>query len=440
MRGYILGWGKGIPDEDMTQLDEKTRYYEIPNLEANSEYVISLRARNNQGDGIPVYDTVRTREEDVVEMPTPLEVPVGLRAIPMSGTSIVVYWTDTTLSKSQQVTDNRHYTVKYKAVGSSRERLHNTTNLNCMISDLRPNTQYEFEVKVVKGRRDSPWSMSVLNTTLQAAPVSPPRDLQIRPHEEEAQSVILTWQAPKHTVGPITGYVVYYTTDHERRDRDWIQETVIGDKTMALLRNLHPQTKYYFKVQTRNTKGVGQFSAMVEYEVAPVAQRAQQNPFAEFPPTAIYIIIGGVVMLLLATVIIISVVCRKKTTESPEHLKKSYQKNNAANLKPPDLWIHHDQMELKNMEKNPNNLATTTTPGSDIVPSNGVMTLPRSVHHSEYDSSSNLSHITNSLDKRNYIPAYMGKLSSLIFVLTSFNRNIFRSYEPFRRFISKLTD
>ena len=119
VRSYILGWGKGIPDEDTAEIEERMRYFEIPNLEPNSEYVISLRARNAMGDGAPKYDTVRTREDAPIEAPTPLEVPVGLRAIPMSGTSIVVYWTDTTLSKSQHVSDNRHYVVRYSPNGSS---------------------------------------------------------------------------------------------------------------------------------------------------------------------------------------------------------------------------------------------------------------------------------------------------------------------------------
>lgn len=137
VRGFILGWGKGIPDEETFELEENTRYYEIKSLEPNSEYVISLRARNLVGDGPPIYDTVRTREETAVEAPSPLEVPVGLRAIPMSGTSIVVYWTDTTLSKSQHVTDNRHYVVRYSSTGSTRHRYHNTTDLNCKYKRLK---------------------------------------------------------------------------------------------------------------------------------------------------------------------------------------------------------------------------------------------------------------------------------------------------------------
>lgn len=204
MRGYTLGWGKGIPDDETVQLEENIRHFEIKSLEANSEYVISLRARNLKGDGQPVYDTTRTREDLPIETATPLEVPVGLRAIPMSGTSIVVYWTDTTLSKSQHVTDNRHYVVRYSSTGSTRFRYHNTTDLNCMIGELKPNTKYEFAVKVVKGRRESLWSMSVLNTTMPSSVATPPRDLTIRVDEKNPYSVTLQWQPPKFTVGTIT--------------------------------------------------------------------------------------------------------------------------------------------------------------------------------------------------------------------------------------------
>lgn len=96
--------------------------------------------------------------------------------------------------------------------------------------------------------------------------------------------------------------------------------------------------------------------------------------------------------------------CRRKPQETPEHAKKSYQKNNAGIIKPPDLWIHHDQMELKNMEKN----HLTTTPGcNDGASSSGAMTLPRSVIHEFETEPTTMAHVTNSLDKRTYVPGYM---------------------------------
>ena len=59
MRGYTIGWGKGIPDEVTQLVDDKARSFVIKNLRPNSEYVISLRAYNEVGDGRPIYETIR---------------------------------------------------------------------------------------------------------------------------------------------------------------------------------------------------------------------------------------------------------------------------------------------------------------------------------------------------------------------------------------------
>ncbi|XP_059613953.1 neogenin [Phlebotomus argentipes] len=407
LRGFTLGWGKGLPDVEMKELDSIARYYEIKGLEPNSEYVISLKARNLVGDGPPIYDYVRTREEALVEPPAPLEVPVGLRAITMSSNSIVVYWTDTTLSKSQQVTDNRHYLVRYNPVATTRFKYHNTTSLNCMIGDLKSNMQYEFTVKVAKGRRQSAWSMSVFNTTLQQNPIPPPRDLAVRIDDHNPQNVILHWQISSQFVDQVTGFLVYYTTDTSKRDRDWAVEAIVGNsQTMAVIKNLMPYTTYYFKVQTRNIKGYGPFSTMVSHTTGKeVLTREQPSTLGGFSNTSVlYLIIGVALLLVLIGVIIVAIVCRRKTPSTPDHAKKSYHKNNAGIIKPPDLWIHHDQMELKNIEKN--NQQPPQTQISDGASSSGAMTLPRSVIH-DYDSETPISHVTNSLDKRSYVPGYI---------------------------------
>lgn len=102
---------------------------------------------------------------------TPMLPPVGLKAFVLSSSTVVLYWTDTTLSRNQLITDNRYYTVRYTTYmysSTPKYRYFNSTDLNCMIDDLKPNTQYEFSVKVVKGRRESKWSMSVINTTQEA--------------------------------------------------------------------------------------------------------------------------------------------------------------------------------------------------------------------------------------------------------------------------------
>jgi len=43
----------------------------------------------------------------------------------------------------------------------------NTSYLNFSVKDLRPDTEYEFSVKIIKGRRQSAWSLSVFNKTFE---------------------------------------------------------------------------------------------------------------------------------------------------------------------------------------------------------------------------------------------------------------------------------
>ena len=101
------------------------------------------------------------------EPATPMIPPVGLKAIVLSPNTIVVTWSDTSLGRNQRITDNRYYTIRYNQQGARRHRSLNSTDLNIHIDDLKPNTEYEFSVKVIKGRRESTWSMSVLNRTFE---------------------------------------------------------------------------------------------------------------------------------------------------------------------------------------------------------------------------------------------------------------------------------
>ncbi|XP_017838643.1 neogenin isoform X2 [Drosophila busckii] len=416
IRNYVLGWGRGIPDENSIELKDTERYYVLNNLESNAEYVLSLRARNRKGDGPPVYDNIKTRDEAPLNVPLPLEVPVGLRATTMSSSSIVVHWTDTMLSKNELPNDNRHYTVSYGMLGSNRYRYHNTTQLHTEINDLRPNTQYEFAVKVVKGRSESAWSMSVSNVTYQNVPVSPPRELSVRQDDQNPYNIIVQWLPPRHTVGQITGYNVFYTTETTKRDRDWFIEAFNGQETMLMLPNLKPHTTYYFKVQARLGKTNNKeresnapFSTLVAFTTNPAVimheldmgiGKGMDNQ------NLLYIIIGGTALVLLLLLLGLLLLCRRKPQSSPEHTKKSYQKNNVGVPKPPDLWIHHDQMELKNIDKGLGHNATPVC--SDNASSSGALTLPRSVVHSEYEVETPVpGHVTNSLDKRSYVAGYM---------------------------------
>ncbi|KAK9876148.1 hypothetical protein WA026_011265 [Henosepilachna vigintioctopunctata] len=407
VRNYILGWGKGVPDMFAQELDEKSRSYMIERLESNSEYVISLRASNQIGAGIPAYANVRTQDEPPPEPQQPLIPPIGLKAHVLSTTSVVLYWTDTTLSKTQIIKDSRYYVVKYAADRSLRSKYLNVTDLNVMINDLKPNTLYEFSVKLVKGRKESPWSMVVTNTTWDTPPSAAPRDLDVHLLDDKMQLVELTWQPPKMSGARITGYIIFYTDNATKSDREWSVLAIKGDKHSSTIPDLKPFTEYFFKIQARNSRGYGPFSPVVTFrtgfiDVGVVSSSKGQTSDSKGMFSSnmlLYMIIGGcIVAVKTISIVAAFLCCRRKqpTTTSPDRSKKGYQKGN-QDIKPPDLWIHHDQMELKNMEKSHSS--------NDAASSSGALTLPRSVGGNEYDNHDTLH--SSSLDKRTYIPSYV---------------------------------
>ncbi|XP_044590611.1 neogenin isoform X4 [Cotesia glomerata] len=419
VRGYIIGWGKGYPDVFNQELDGKQRYYSIESLDPMFEYVISLRATNEAGEGPPIYANVRTIEKTAVESTvTPLIPPVGLKAVVLSANTVVLYWTDTSLSGGQRISDNRYYVVRYAPYHpltlSPRYKYFNASDLNCMIDDLKPNTQYEFTVKTVKGKRESPWSMIALNQTHEAAPTSSPRDLTVQSYEDRSTAVIVHWQPPKQPNGHIIGYIISYSTDNTKRERDWHVEGVLGNKTEYIIKGLKPSTTYYFKIQGRNIKGYGPFSSIVVFKT-PLSNgmdyddfySQQQQDGRGLSQVLIYIIIGCAVILITGVAVVVIFVCCRRQNESPDR-KKGYMKdvNQKTNIKPPDLWIHHDQMELKALEKSSINGETLTSTTSGGIVNN---TLPRSgnTDYNHTDTSGNTVINSGSLDKRTYVPSYM---------------------------------
>nr|XP_045611215.1 neogenin-like isoform X3 [Procambarus clarkii] len=408
MRGYTIGWGRGIPDVYSKIVDSKQRSYVIEDLDPNAEYVISLRAFNNVGDGQPVYEQVRTRptEEAVAATLTP---PVGLKAVVLTSFTVALQWTDTTLNRNQYISDTRYYTVRYTTYSSAsssspRYRYVNATDVTCLIDNLKPSTMYEFAVKTTKGRRESPWSLVVSNTTLVARPSSPPRDVTVVTIPDEPSTTIFNWQPPKQSNGKITGYLIFYTTDAAG---DWVMEEVLGDRMTSTVHGLTPSTLYYYKMQARNVKGFGPFSSVGNFTTLPAVGKSIGKPSGWFVDrgSLIVLVIAGVAgaITLIGAFVGATIYCRRvKPQPRPSNVRGrvlgdaaavppaaspsaasvnitlqprvgSCSKSNKPEVQPPDLWIHHDHLELKNFDKgerssSPNHAAIINHTGPEYEP------------------------------------------------------------------------
>ncbi|KAM6992967.1 netrin receptor DCC-like [Passerculus sandwichensis] len=61
IRGFLISYGLGSPYAHTVTLDSTQNSYKILNLEPNSHYVVSLKAFNNAGPGIPLYGSATTK-------------------------------------------------------------------------------------------------------------------------------------------------------------------------------------------------------------------------------------------------------------------------------------------------------------------------------------------------------------------------------------------
>lgn len=97
----------------------------------------------------------------------------------MSVESIELRWTDWHLKPDENIPDDRYYMVRYceaqadASLGESREatgyRYKNSTERRVIISNLTAGTLYDFSVKLIVGTRQSDWSMTTSQMTMEAS-------------------------------------------------------------------------------------------------------------------------------------------------------------------------------------------------------------------------------------------------------------------------------
>ncbi|XP_061036073.1 neogenin isoform X6 [Eubalaena glacialis] len=374
VRGYAIGYGIGSPHAQTIKVDYKQRYYTIENLDPSSHYVITLKAFNNVGEGIPLYESAVTRPHTVPD-PTPMMPPVGVQASILSHDTIRITWADNSLPKHQKITDSRYYTVRWKTniPANTKYKNANATTLSYLVTGLKPNTLYEFSVMVTKGRRSSTWSMTAHGTTFELVPTSPPKDVTVVSKEGKPRTIIVNWQPPSEANGKITGYIIYYSTDVNAEIHDWVIEPVVGNRLTHQIQELTLDTPYYFKIQARNSKGMGPMSEAVQFRTPKDSNM-------------LLVIIVSVGVITIVVVVIIAVFCTRRTTSHQKKKRAACKsvngshkyKGNSKDVKPPDLWIHHERLELKPIDKSPDpNPIMTDTPiprnSQDITPVDNSM-------------------------------------------------------------------
>lgn len=283
VRGYMVGYGEGVPDVNWRYVDASSNNVTIRNLKPATQYIISLRAFNNQGKGQVIYDLIYTRESTGPTMPS----PVDLRSKVLSPSTVWLEWNDPTLGRVQQLTDSRYYNVHYRPLmtsagtGDVLDRQVPGRTLSVVVKaghvvfyDLRPGTRYEFKVRTVKDAVASAFSETIVNKTFETAPSSPPRAVTVLMNSSVSGTASVNWRPPRLPNGDITGYTVLYTHNPDLSAEQWRMKTVDGPQTQTSLGNLTINVTYHLRVQARNSVGFSPLSSNTVFYTKPIVTPA----------------------------------------------------------------------------------------------------------------------------------------------------------------------
>lgn len=289
VRGYVIGYGEGVPDVNWQYLDADRRNVTIRNLKRETQYVVSVRAFNNIGKGPVIYDLVYTTDSSVIPVESaPLAAPTNVQSKVLSSTTIWLQWTDPSIGRQQTVPDSRYYNVHYQAVQPLGKALSAVArDLHVILYNLQPATRYEFKVRTVKDTLTSQYSTIVANRTYETAPSSAPRDVRVTHNTDDVTSVRVKWRQPRHANGNITEYLVFYTWNEALPSERWQMKSV-GPATETTLRSLNMTTTYYFRVQARNSHGFGPKSDIVKLDsMMPAAASGNQTTVTDTTSAAV---------------------------------------------------------------------------------------------------------------------------------------------------------
>ncbi len=208
VRKYLLKYGIGFPINEI-ELSGNRNSFIIENLIPSSQYVLSLKAANNAGFGMEILKDVITKRKSAIGENENLFPPLNLQAVAISSQSIELKWTDWHLKPDELIPDDRFYSIRFNVAENSNSKYfyRNSTERNIIISELKPNTLYDFAVKLIIGRRESDWSMTSSQMTMELSPA--PNNITIKSDSVSPTDVIITWTAPNYSLNSGRHYFSY---------------------------------------------------------------------------------------------------------------------------------------------------------------------------------------------------------------------------------------
>nr|XP_033793976.1 fibronectin type III domain-containing protein 1 isoform X2 [Geotrypetes seraphini] len=235
----------------------------VKHVASESVHVVSLPSMNKHGQSQPVQRAPVTKRKIPVipvipeeeDIPKPKDITVRV----ISSQSVLVSWVDPILEKTKKIESDRLYTVRYREKGeAARWDYKDTTNRRVLVDDLIPDTMYEFSLRISKGQREGPWTVSVFQRTPESAPTRAPENFDVWPLNSMKTAVRATWDQLPESHGKIKEYIISYAPALKPFGGKSI--TYRGDDTSVVINDLQPGERYIFKIRAANRRGQGPLS------------------------------------------------------------------------------------------------------------------------------------------------------------------------------------
>ncbi|XP_056621478.1 protogenin A [Triplophysa dalaica] len=317
LQGYKLSYHEeSQPEGPPTQIPPHLRQHTIGGLDPRKKYHIKVLAYSVLGEGYQADQTISTPgcvsvRDRLIPPPPP---PHHVHAHSNSSTSVYLHWGRPAFTAGQTV----NYTVRCNPVGLQNASLVlylQTDTQSLLVSDLDPNANYEFAVRLHVDQLSSPWSPVVYQQTLPEAPSRAPVGVKVS--LIEGDSALVSWKPPDEPNITVTRYTILYASRRAWAAGEWQILQREGSITMALLEKLQSGQVYLVKVSASNQMGDGPFSPAVELTVHSDQAIVFSGGFYHLDQRSMTGIAVGVCIALTCIIICVLILaCRSKTRKS----------------------------------------------------------------------------------------------------------------------------
>ncbi|MGH0181026.1 UNVERIFIED_CONTAM: hypothetical protein FKN15_020270 [Acipenser sinensis] len=229
----------------VTNLSAEQMSHVIKTLIPFTEYMFSVAASTDVGEGPSTNIIVKTREQ----VPSSVQ---GVYYQNITSTSILVSWKPPT-NPNGKIT---HFTV-YGMELLTKEAFHKVTNeTSIIISGLKKYTEYKLRVAASTGVGESSLSEEddIFARTMEDEPESAPQNLTVQ--HVTASTAVISWLPPEKPNGIITYYKVTYAVDTDFHTEN-------STTTTVTLQNLKPHSVYTISIRAYTKYGHGNQTSSV---------------------------------------------------------------------------------------------------------------------------------------------------------------------------------